>query len=126
MTMKAQMDGITSAGRRDAASGQARFARKSAIMGSTAIALAFAASAAQAQCAFTGPISNAGNLSVLAATTQNSILSTITSLNTAFQTQTSAFIGQPGNPSADQLGAGTWVRGIGGRTDNSANTTGTF
>ena len=48
------MDGITSAGDRGAASSLARFARKSAIMGSTAIALAFAASAAQAQCAFTG------------------------------------------------------------------------
>lgn len=125
MTMTAQMDGITSAGQRGA-SNLARFARKSAIMGSTAIALAFAASAAQAQCAFNGPISNAGNLSVLAATTQNSILSTITSLNVAFQTQTSAFIGSPPSPGPDQLGGGSWIRGIGGRTDNSAGTTGTF
>lgn len=126
MTMTAQMDGITSAAKRDAASSLARFARKSAIMGSTAIALAFAASAAQAQCAFTGPILNAGALSVLAATTQNAVLSSITSLNTAFQTQTSAFIGAPPNPQPYQLGGGAWVRGVGGRTDLTATTTGTF
>jgi hypothetical protein len=126
MKMTAQMDGITSAGSRGTASSLARFARKSAIMGSTAIALAFAASAAQAQCAFNGPILNGGSTSILAATTQNSILSTLTSLNVAFQTQTSAFIGAPGNPSPDQLGGGAWFRGIGGRTDNSATTTGTF
>src|SRR5437764_15323349 len=103
MTMTAQMDGITSAGQRGAASSLARFARKSAIMGSTAVALAFAASAAQAQCTFNGPISNAGATSVLAATTQNSILSSLTSLNIAFQTQTSAFIGAPASPGPDQL-----------------------
>jgi hypothetical protein len=125
MTMTAHMDGITSAGKQ--ASRLTRFARKSAILGSTAVALSFAASAAQAQCTFAGaPIGNASGTSLLAASTQNSILSTITSLNIAFQTQTSAFIGSPPNPGPDQLGGGTWVRGIGGRTDKSAGTTGTF
>ena len=126
MTMTAKMDGITSAGKQDAVSGFARFARKSAIMGSTAVALTFAASAAQAQCTFAGNISNAAPFSVLGATMANSISSSITSLNIAFQTQTSAFIGSPPNPQPNQLGGGTWIRGVGGRTDLQATTTGTF
>lgn len=126
--MTAQMDGITSAGRRDTASSLARLARKSAIMGSTAIALAFAASAAQAQCTFAGGggIGNATQPAVLGATTLNAIVGGITSLNVAFQTQTSAFIGSPANAQYGQVGGGSWIRGIGGRTDLDTSTTGSF
>jgi hypothetical protein len=129
--MTAHMDGITSAGNQRPASSLARLARKSAIMGSTAIALAFVASAAQAQCVFGnspngGGIGNAVQPAVLGANTLNSIVGSITSLNVAFQTQTSAFIGSPGNPEPGQLGGGSWIRGIGGRTDLGATTNGTF
>lgn len=128
--MTAQMDGITSAKGRGA-SNLARFARKSAIMGSTAIALAFAASAAQAQCAFTGAAGTAADLGLqkavnLGASSLNSIIGTITSLNVAFQTQTSAFIGSPANPQPGQLGGGAWIRGVAGRTDLSTASVATF
>jgi hypothetical protein len=97
-------------------------------MGSTAIALAFAASAAQAQCAFTPPgiVGNLANAVNLGASSLNSIIGTITSLNVAFQTQTSAFIGSPANPQPGQLGGGAWIRGVGGRTDLATTTTGPF
>jgi outer membrane autotransporter protein len=119
------MDGITSAGQRGAASGLARLARKSAIMGSTAIALAFAASAAQAQCTFPATLGSNVQQSInLGAATLNSIVGTITSLNVGFQTQTSAFIGSPPDPQPGQLGGGSWIRGVAGRTDLSATTQG--
>jgi hypothetical protein len=122
------MDGITSAGKQDAVSGFARFARKSAIMGSTAIALTFAASAAQAQCTINadpilaGPL---GTLAQLGTATANTIVSSILSVNTAFLTQSSAFIGSPPSPQANQWGGGTWARGIGGRLDVESTGSGT-
>jgi Autotransporter beta-domain len=41
-------------------------------------------------------------------------LSKIHSANTAFLSQSSAFIGSPPNPQPDQQGGGAWARGIGG------------
>jgi len=46
--------------------------------------------------------------------------STLNTANTAFGTQTNAFVGSPANPQPNQPGGGVWVRGIGGRVDNSA------
>jgi Autotransporter beta-domain len=44
-----------------------------------------------------------------------SLTTAITTLNTAFLTQTSAFIGAPNNPEVNQLGGGVWIRGVGGQ-----------
>ncbi len=42
------------------------------------------------------------------------LVSSINSVNTAFLTQSSAFIGSPANPQPDQQGGGVWARGVGG------------
>lgn len=52
-----------------------------------------------------------------------SITTAITTLDTAFLTQTSAFIGAPSSPSVDQMGGGIWIRGVGGT--NTVNSVGT-
>src|SRR5262249_11287102 len=46
-------------------------------------------------------------------------------INTAFITQTSAFVSAPGGPVPDQQGSGMWARVIGGSVDTKATTTGT-
>jgi outer membrane autotransporter protein len=52
-----------------------------------------------------------------------SIITAITTLNTAFLTQTSAFIGAPTDSQVYQLGGGVWVRGVGGRNTVESLTT---
>ena len=52
-----------------------------------------------------------------------SLNSVITSANTIFLTQTSAFVGSPTDRAANTTGGGLWVRGVGGQTN--FNSTGT-
>jgi outer membrane autotransporter protein len=42
------------------------------------------------------------------------LITSINSVNTAFLTQSSAFIGSPADPRPDQQGGGVWARGVGG------------
>ncbi|MBO0755600.1 MAG: autotransporter domain-containing protein [Bradyrhizobiaceae bacterium] len=119
--------------------------RKSAIRGAAAVAVAMVwASAAQAQCAATGPIVTAphvGPNETLATVKQGvvewtpaiasassgvaTLIASINAVNTAFLTQSSAFIGSPPNPRPDQEGGGVWVRGVGGQfTFNTYTTAG--
>jgi opacity protein-like surface antigen len=106
------------------------FSRIRVIRGAAALALTLlSASAAQAQCTSSGaasmspeigPWSRAvagGSASVAA------LISSINSVNTAFLTQSSAFIGSPPNPRPDQQGGGVWARGVGGHLDSSTTTT---
>jgi opacity protein-like surface antigen len=51
------------------------------------------------------------------------LVTSINSVNTAFLTQSSAFIGSPPNPQPDQQGGGVWARAVGGHV--SASTTAT-
>ena len=46
-----------------------------------------------------------------------SIVSAITTSQTAFQTQSTAFVGSPGDPRPNQEGGGVWGRAIGGQID---------
>ena len=53
--------------------------------------------------------------------------SAVTTIDIAFLTQTSAFVGTPSNPQPDQMGSGFWIRGVGGQntissTGNATNT----
>ena len=92
--------------------------------------LVMAASAAQAQCV--DPSTSTGNASLSdfllptgsTVSGVQSLVSVLTTQNTAFLTQTSGFIGAPANPSANLNGGGVWVRGIGGTFDT--NTPGSF
>ena len=49
--------------------------------------------------------------------------SAVTTIDIAFLTQTSAFVGTPNNPQVNQLGGGVWIRGVGGQ--NTISSTGT-
>lgn len=51
------------------------------------------------------------------------IASQITAANTAFLTQSTAFVSAPGNPAPGQEGAGVWVRGVGGELDLKSTST---
>jgi outer membrane autotransporter protein len=49
----------------------------------------------------------------------------LTTVDIAFLTQSSAFIGTPGNPQPNQMGSGFWIRGVGGQNTVSATGTAT-
>ena len=54
----------------------------------------------------------------------NSLVSAINTANTAFLTQSTAFVSAPANPQPNQEGGGVWTRGIGGEiTTKSTSTT---
>jgi outer membrane autotransporter protein len=104
----------------------------------------FWASAAQAQCAATGAIvtnphiPKGDNLAMVqqgiaqwtpaiasASSGVATLIASINAVNTAFLTQSSAFIATPPNPQPDQQGGGVWVRGVGGQfTFNTYTTAG--
>lgn len=96
-----------------------------------ALAAISASSAAMAQCVGTGTAAALGAAPInLAGISQgaavSSLISSINTLNTAFLTQSTAFIGAPGNPRPNQEGGGVWVRGIGGQIDTKNTTTSTY
>ncbi len=55
----------------------------------------------------------------------NALASVISTVNTAFLTNTSAFVSAPGDAAPDQQGGGVWMRGVAGsvdtKTDSSFN-----
>jgi hypothetical protein len=91
--------------------------------------LLLGASTAQAQCTITaargpvGPETTALFESLFAGV--NAINSSITTANTAFLTQTSAFIASPPGTQPDQFAGGVWIRGVGGQSTMEAANTGT-
>jgi opacity protein-like surface antigen len=96
------------------------------IMGLGGAALAFAvlsSSGAMAQCTSLPADPGGAAFTTFAATTASSLISTVNTINTAFLTQTTAFVSAPPNPQPDQTGAGVWVRGVGGRLTTNSNTT---
>jgi hypothetical protein len=105
------------------------------ILGAGALVLAlFSASAAQAQCTVVGltdlskvaagAVANAGVMAVTnVSASVGALVSSINTVNTAFLTQSSAFIGSPANPQPDQEGGGIWARGVGGHLSVSTTAT---
>jgi opacity protein-like surface antigen len=100
-------------------------ALKIAAYGAAAIALAvFSSSSALAQCTgLPAAATNTQPLTVFASTTASSLISTINTLNTAFLTQTTAFISAPPNPPPNSPGGGVWVRAVGGKVKTDSATT---
>ena len=101
-----------------------------AIAGAVALALAFWASAARAQCTATGPISSPPpavatwtSAVASASSSVSGLIASINSVNTAFLTQSSAFVGSPPSSPPDQEGGGVWVRSVGGHFTYSTGTT---
>jgi outer membrane autotransporter protein len=96
-----------------------------------AVAAMSASSAAMAQCVGTGAAAALGaapfNLTGVAqGAAVSTLISSINTLNTAFLTQSTAFVGAPGNPRPNQEGGGVWVRGIGGEIDTKNTTTSSY
>src|SRR5258708_31410135 len=108
---------------------------KGPILGAGALALTlFSGSAAQAQCTVSGltdlskvaggVVANAGLMAVTnVSASVGALVSSINTVNTAFLTQSSAFIGSPANPRPDQEGGGVWARGVGGHLSVSTTAT---
>src|SRR5882757_6490791 len=108
---------------------------KGPILGAGALVLTlFSASAAQAQCTVVGltdlskvaagAVANAGVMAVTnVSASVGALISSINTANTAFLTQSSAFIGSPANPQPDQEGGGIWARGVGGHLSVSTTAT---
>src|SRR5712671_7839024 len=108
---------------------------KAPILGAGALALTlFSASAAQAQCTAVGltdliqiadgRVAKAGIMAVTnVSASVGALVSSINTVNTAFLTQSSAFIGSPANPQPDQEGGGVWARGVGGHLSVSTTAT---
>jgi opacity protein-like surface antigen len=84
----------------------------------------FATAGAQAQnCTIPATtIPNLGALGSSPASVSSMIGGTITAAETAFLLQSTAFVGSPSNPAADQQGGGIWVRGVGGTVDIKSST----
>ena len=100
--------------------------RKLTAMGGAAFALAmFSSSGAMAQCAFPAGAVGTGVdlLGTFASTTASNLITTVNTMNTAFLTQTTAFISAPPNPPPDSPGGGVWIRGVGGKLTTKSNTT---
>jgi opacity protein-like surface antigen len=101
------------------------------ILGAGALALMlFSGSAAQAQCTTVGLdglnsiVAKAGIMAVTnVSASVGALVSSINTVNTAFLTQSSAFIGSPANPQPDQEGGGVWGRGVGGHLSTSTTAT---
>ena len=116
------------AGLRPKASGRS-VETTSPVLGAGAFVIVlFSASAVQAQCTSAGMtstvISQAADAAVAGVSASlSALVSSINSVNTAFLTQSSAFIGSPANPQPDQQGGGVWARGVGGHVTYSTTTT---
>src|SRR6266566_6188202 len=90
----------------------------------------FSASGVQAQCVGGGVLAPPNGLDQTVAmavagvsASVGSLVTSINSVNTAFLTQSSAFIGSPPNPQPDQQGGGVWARGVGGHLSTSTTAT---
>ncbi|MBV9566012.1 MAG: autotransporter domain-containing protein [Bradyrhizobium sp.] len=102
-----------------------RLARRSSALSVGAfVAVLLAGSAAQAQCTVSGltglsaaapVVAQAAGMAVAnVSASVGALVTSINSVNTAFLTQSSAFVGSPPNPQPDQEGGGVWARGVGG------------
>ncbi len=92
------------------------------LAGSIALMMPFAA---KAQCTLGGFLGPGGTqFQGFLAATSNAATSSVTAMNTGFQTQTSAFVASPGASQPDQFASGLWGRAIGGRQDTDSVSTG--
>jgi opacity protein-like surface antigen len=100
-------------------------ARRQVIAGIAVAVSMFAAAGAQAQnCVVpTNPnIQNLPGIGSSPASVTSMIQAAVTAADTAFLTQSEAFIGSPANPGPNQQGGGVWVRGVGGNVNITSST----
>jgi opacity protein-like surface antigen len=105
---------------------------KSTVLSGVALAfMVFASSAALADCtapvtdtANGAPVGNAPQFFSYGGLVGGALSATINSVNTAFLTQSTAFVGAPPNPAPDQTGGGVWTRGVGGEVNVKSTSSG--
>ena len=111
-----------------------RFARSRAAgtgwtLASTAFAAVLTSTAAMADCSGTGVLAIGGPggvtpyLPFSSGGAVSSLISAINTANTAFLTQSTAFVSAPPNPAPNQEGGGVWARAIGGEMTTKNTTT---
>lgn len=97
------------------------------VAGFAFVLMASASTAAFADCSGTGTFAGTGFSSYLpfaSGGAVNSLVSAINASNTAFLSQSTAFVSAPANPAPNQEGGGVWARAIGGEvTTKSTSTT---
>jgi outer membrane autotransporter protein len=64
-----------------------------------------------------------GNVTSSAIAIGANLSAALNTANTAFLTQSTAFVGAPPNPQPDQAGGGVWTRGVGGEVDVKSGST---
>jgi Autotransporter beta-domain len=100
--------------------------RYAALLAGAALAAAFwGSSAAVAQCHntfnFGAGSFTPGGIKLLNPTT-SPLISIMNTVNTAFFTNTTAFVSAPGGPKPDQDSGGVWARSVGGAVDSTTTT----
>ena len=96
-------------------------ARRGAIPASAALMFGLlGSSGAWAQCTTTLPPAAGAFLPFVQSGAVNSLVSSINTVNTAFLTQSTAFVSAPGGAKPDQQGGGAWGRVIVGSTDTDS------
>ena len=112
-----------------------RSGRITAVAGLALATSLFAISGAQAQNCGTGltgsgPLAGQNFIGIASSASAAAVTaaSDIVAANTAFLTQSTAFVSAPGNPQPGQDGGGVWVRGVGGELNikSTQTVTGTF
>jgi opacity protein-like surface antigen len=118
MPFRAVPRGQAAAESRKSAGAARRYGRGMATVTGVALAASlFAVSGAQAQNCGTLGVPAVGNLVGLIGSAVGAgaaLSSSITAANTAFLTQSTAFVSAPPNPQPGQEGGGVWVRGVAG------------
>ncbi|MGE0769330.1 MAG: outer membrane beta-barrel protein [Hyphomicrobiaceae bacterium] len=124
------MQHVFGTGERRASRGRlVRFAKATRCAAAGALTVIFGSTAAWAQCAPTGGLANFPNVGAYVPFAQgssvNAIISTVNTVNTGSLAQSTAFVSAPPGAKADQQGAGTWSRVIGGSVETTTNSTAT-
>jgi opacity protein-like surface antigen len=96
-----------------------RLAKTAMFVSAGLVLMIGATSGAWAQnCKF--PAFGTGNVSAIGGSPAGilaNVAANVVAANTAFLTQSTAFVGAPANPSPDQQGGGVWMRGVGGEVN---------
>jgi opacity protein-like surface antigen len=100
----------------------ARAARLAALSAGAALFVLSGAEAQNCQALGSAAPNGAGVVAASSAVAAN-LAAVIAAANTAFLTQSTAFVGAPVNPQADQPGGGVWTRAVGGQVDISSTST---
>src|SRR6516165_297539 len=96
------------------------------IMSLTWLCLTPDVAAAQNCTISTDAANNGAGVTATSVAVAANIAATVAAANTAFLTQSTAFVSAPGNPQPDQPGGGVWSRAVGGQVDIKSTSSNNF